>query len=628
MQTFAVLWLGSAVWLNCTGWVLAALHQLNPAGYAVALLPGILLALVWLKKNPPAFHPPKLSRRFRRPLPAIFLFLTALIFLGGILHAPSNYDALTYRLPRMMNWLLAGKWFWIPTLNDRMNFSGVAWEWLALPFLALTRSDRGLFLINALGFLLLPGLLFSVFRQLGVARRVAWTWMWFLPLAAYGYATQAGSIGNDLTGTVFGLLSVHFGLRARRSGRVTDVWLAGLAAALMTGVKLSNLPLALPCLVAVWPALKQLPKKFTGSLAVAGLAVLISAVPIMALNQIYAGGWNGDPQNIHQVQIKNPAAALLGNSILLAEASLMPPVLPGSGQISSWLVHGFPEFLKKDFPRLFNNKLNELPGEEGAGLGLGISLSLLIVSGVAVWGFRRGGFLKGVFLLLPPVVLASWISALVYMAKMGSESGPRLLLPYYPLVLIPWLLLPAQSQLLRRQAWRVFLAVMALSALPVIILSVTRPLWPAQSVSAWLTHAQPENKFRQRLATTYAAYARRNDVLAPLRSALPEDAREIGFIASGNDTDYSLWRPFGQRKVKYVRHDIRHFLETPDVEWLVVKQNIWPQVSAIPLETWAREHHAQIVLTTPIVELVSWGPENWCVLRLEKPAHPENAAAP
>ena len=24
----------------------------------------------------------------------------------------------------------------------------------------------------------MPGLLFSVFRQVGVARKVAWTWMW------------------------------------------------------------------------------------------------------------------------------------------------------------------------------------------------------------------------------------------------------------------------------------------------------------------------------------------------------------------------------------------------------------------------------------------------------------------
>src|SRR5665213_251136 len=191
MQTIALLWLIGAVWLNCAGWTLAILHRLNPAGCALALLPGILVALAWLKKNPPSFRPQKISRRFRRPLPAVYLLLAALAFLGGFLYSPSNFDALTYRLPRMLNWLAAGHWFWIPTINERQNFSGAGWEWTALPFLALARSDGGMFLINALGFLLMPGLLFSIFRQLGVARKVAWAWMWLLPLA-YGFVTQAG----------------------------------------------------------------------------------------------------------------------------------------------------------------------------------------------------------------------------------------------------------------------------------------------------------------------------------------------------------------------------------------------------------------------------------------------------
>ncbi|MEI9863105.1 MAG: hypothetical protein WDN00_00810 [Limisphaerales bacterium] len=226
MPTVAILWLAGLVWLNLAGWLLAALHQLNPAGYALMLLPGFFLAGAWLKKNPPPpFRPQKFVRRFRRPLPFFFLLVTILVFLGGVLYAPNNFDALTYRLPRMLNWLAAGHWFWIPTINERQNVSGVVWEWIAMPMLALTRLDRGLFLINAIGFLLMPGLLFSIFRRLGVARRVAWTWMWLVPLA-YGYATQAGGIGNDLTGTVLLLLSVYHGLRARQF-RCADGRLAG-----------------------------------------------------------------------------------------------------------------------------------------------------------------------------------------------------------------------------------------------------------------------------------------------------------------------------------------------------------------------------------------------------------------
>jgi hypothetical protein len=619
MPTAFAIWICGCAYLICAGWLLSALHQLHPVGYALALLPGILIALLWLKKNPPTFRPQKIFRRCRRPLPAIFFLLAALVFLGGILYAPNNFDALTYRLPRMLNWLAAGKWFWISTINERQNYSGANWEWIALPFLSLLRSDRGMFLINALGFLLMPGLLFSIFRRLGVARKVAWTWMWLLPLA-YGYLTQAGSIGNDFLGALFCLLSIYFGLRARRSGRVTDVWLALLAAALLTGVKLSNLPLALPCLVAVWPALGQLKKNLAGSVAVIGIAAVISALPIMALNQIYTGSWNGDPQNEYRMQIKNPVAGLLGNGFLQAEQSLVPPVLPGSNKIHKRLFQALPESLKNGFPRLTSVKINELPGEEGAALDLAITLPLLLVSLIAVCGFQRAGSLKNIFSLWPPVVLAAWISVLVCMAKLGSEAGPRLMLPYYPLALVPWLLLPAQSCLLRWQSWRIFLALTAAAALPVLVLSMARPLWPAQTVTARLARAHPNNQNLQRLATTYAAYAHRNDILAPLRAGLPADAREIGFIAGSNDTDYSLWRPFGNRLVKDLRPDIDQFLEQPNVEWVVVKEDIWPEISPVPFEKWAQEHSAKIVLTQSIVELVSAGPQNWSLLHIEKPA--------
>ena len=617
MPAAFAIWICGCAYLICAGWLLAALHQISPVGYALALLPGIFLALARLKKNPPACRSQKIFRRFRRPLPAIFFLLAALVFLGGILYAPNNFDALTYRLPRMLNWLAAGKWFWISTINERQNYSGANWEWIALPFLALLRSDRGMFLINALGFLLMPGLLFSIFRKLGVARKVAWTWMWLLPLA-YGYLTQAGSIGNDFLGALFCLLSIYFGLRARRSGCVTDVWLALLAAALLTGVKLSNLPLALPCLMAVWPALGQLKKNLAGSVAVVGIAAVISALPIMALNQIYTGSWNGDPQNEYRMQIKNPVAGLLGNGFLQAEQSLVPPVLPGSNKIHKRLFAALPESLKKDFPRLASVKINELPGEEGAALDLAITLPLLLVSIVAVCGFRRTGL--NIFSLWPPVVLAAWISVLVCMAKLGSEAGPRLMLPYYPLALIPWLLLSAQNNLLRWRAWRIFLALTAVAALPVLVLSMARPLWPAQTVTARLARAHPNNQNLQRLATTYAAYSHRNDILAPLRSALPDDVREIGFIAGSNDADYSLWRPFGSRSVKDLRPDIARFLEQPNVEWVVVKEDIWPEISPVPLEKWAQEHSAKIVLTQPIVELVSAGPQNWSLLHIEKSA--------
>jgi hypothetical protein len=620
MQTVLPLWVCGWAWLNCAGWLLSAAGLLNATGYLLALVGGAAVFLFWCRSLPGAdahrFDWHLRFRRFRRPFPALFLLVAVLVLLGGMLHAPTNYDALTYRLPRLLHWLDAGYWHWIPTLNQRMNYSAPAWEWTAAPQLALLHSDRGLFFINVFGFLLLPGLFFSVFTQLGVKRRVAWAWMWLLPLA-YGYVTQAGSIGNDLTGAVFCLASVHYGLRARQSGRLGDVWLCGLAAALMTGNKLSNLPLLLPCLVAVWPALPRLRRHLVGSTAVLAVAALVSSAPTMVLNQFNAGSWNGDPQNLDQMQLRNPAAGWLGNGLLVAEQTFIPPVLPEARPLSQMINNSLPDWLVRAFPRLEKNRLNEFPGEEGAGLGLGVGLPLLLVVMASLGGLPRGGWRNGLK-LFPPVTLAAWVAALVFMARLGSEAGPRLMLPYYPLMIVPCLLLSAQARLLQFRPWRIFLAIAALGVLPILVLSVNRPLWPAQTVSARLAQTHPENRILKRLAETYATYARRNDVLAPVRLQLPADAREIGFIAGANDTDYSLWRPFGERSVLHLRHPAFDFLHQPGrAGWVVIKENAWPDFCPVPLDRWAADHHANLVCRIPVTTLVSWGAENWCVLRLD-----------
>ena len=617
----AALWICCWAYFGCVGWLLAVLHQLDTAAYAAALLPPVGFALFWRDRPRPAFSPPKFLRRFRRPLPAVFLGAAFLIFLGGALHAPANYDALTYRLPRMLNWFMAHRWFWIPTVNERVNYSGVAWEWTAMPLLALMRSDRALFLIDLSGFLLMPGLLFSIFRQLGVGPRVARVWMWILPLA-YGYATQAGSIGNDLPGAVFCLLSVCFGLRARRSGRFADVWLALLAAALLTGIKLSNAPLALPCLVAVWPALIRLREYLAASLVLAAVAVTISCVPIMALNQVYAGNWTGDPNNQYRMQVKNVRAAILGNGLLLAGETLMPPLLPDARTLTAALERKLPAswaaLLKREFPRFYMARLNELPGEEGSGLGLGIIFLLLVGAVGAGKGVRR--IAAACCLNFRSLVwLAAWVAGLVYVAKMGSEATARLMLPYYPLMLVPCLLLSGHNRLRRRRVEWVFAAVTALSILPALVLSASRPLWPGQSVCEQLAARHPGDAGLRRMAAVYSTYAHRNDLLAPLRAQLPADAGQIGFIAGSNDAVYSLWRPFGRRRVIDLGQRAPQFLKQPgEIEWLVVKDSEWPIFCPIPLAAWAQANHFQIVSSTVIVELVSWGGQTWTVLRQQK----------
>jgi hypothetical protein len=624
---FYLLWAAACA---LTGWTLSALHWLTLAGYAV-MLPLVIIGLAWLTRGPVGMMPrihrrwaPVLFRRFRRPLPLIYLVVLVLVFVGAIRYAPANYDGLTYRLPRMLHWLSARGWTWIFTNNDRMNFSGTGWEWMAMPLLVL-RSDRALFLINAVGFLLLPGLVFSVFRRAGVARRAAWAWMWILP-AAFGYALQAGSIGNDFPGAVFCLISVHYGLRARSSGRVEDIWLAGLAAAIMTGIKISNLPLLLPGLAAAGPALKHLRRRWAAGMLIAVVALVISAIPTAALNIKYTGRWTGDPDNRSQVEVHNPLVAFLGNSLLVSQQLLMPPFLPEARRADAWLNQHLPDSWKQElgqgFPRYAMSQLNELPQEEGATLGIGIAM-LLLAAAVAPWcrtGKKNQSTGTGRW-NLSSVGPAAWVAGLFFMLKMGSEADARIMLPYYPLVMIPILTLPGQDRLARRAGWRMLALLVSLSVLPGLILTPPRPLWPVQTISGWLSRRHPDSSFARRLTTVYSCYRNRNDVLAPLRAGLPDNATTIGFIAGVNDSDYSLWRPFGQRQVVHLWNGTPQtpVRLPPAVEWIVVKRVVWPDVSPVPLEEWAVQHRVEIVYSVPIRSFASAGEETWCLLHVRQP---------
>src|SRR5882724_7635511 len=258
MRTIAI-WIWFCAYLNCAGWFLSAIRQLNATGYSIALVVFFTVLFVWRKNFSPChdFHFQKFLHRFRKPFPLAFLILAAMAFLGGAIHAPTNYDALAYRIPRILHWLAADQWHWIHANFPRVNQRACGIEWVSAPLIALFKTDRLLFLINIVSFLFLPGLIFSVFTRLGVRRRVARHWMWIVP-TGYCFLLQAGSMGNDLFGAPFALAAIDFALRAKISKSPRDFFASILAAALMTSAKTSDLPLLLPWAIAILPSLKFL----------------------------------------------------------------------------------------------------------------------------------------------------------------------------------------------------------------------------------------------------------------------------------------------------------------------------------------------------------------------------------
>ncbi|HOX56944.1 MAG TPA: hypothetical protein P5205_12155 [Candidatus Paceibacterota bacterium] len=620
------VWIWVSVLASVAGWGLSALGQLNRAGYAafaVVAAIGIWLGrrkLRWVVAEP-VFNWRKARVRFRRWLPACFLGLAFLVLLGGALYPPSNHTAMSYRTPRVLHWLAEGNWHWIHTPNYRMNLRCCGIEWLSAPVLLFMKSDRALFLINFVSFLLLPGLTYSVLTRLGVRRQVAWWWMWLLP-TGYSFLLQAGSLGNDAYPAVYALAAVDFGLRAWESRRLSDLCLSILSAALLTGAKATNLPLLLPCGLVVLGLVPLLLRRPAMTFATVLLGATVSFLPTAALNMRYCGDWSGLNMEKTGMDMKSPVVGIWGNALLLAK-NFVPPFLPQAG----WWNHSarsiVPPAITSRMDRSFEEGylgLGEMPVEDTTGIGFGISW-LVVISVLAAWLIRskaQGAWTGSRFIprqLRWLLVVAPWGALLAYCMKSGIVDAGRLISAYYAL-LLPLLLISArQAEIVRRRWWRVMACGVVLLAVPVLVLTPGRPLWPAQTILSRLVAWKPDQRLLKRALTVYSVYDVRSDTLAGVRAMLPAGLSVVGFVGTCDDIDISLWRPFGSRRVK-------HILLSDSLEQIRSRQILYAVVGEAnllenntTLAAWQARTGAQVVATTTATMTVSQGPRNWSLVR-------------
>ena len=623
---WAKVWILLCVYLNAAGWALSALGCLDSLGYGLVVGGGLLgFLFVWKKGGISlgSVSRTKLRWRFSHFFPAFFVLLCGLAFLGGALYLPNNYDALTYRFPRVLHWLSIHRWHWIDGSEARMNYSAPGFEWLMTPLFAFTGSNRFFFLINIISYAMLPGLVYAAFTRLGVARRVAWYWMWLLPCGGC-FIAQAGSIGNDAFSAVYFLSAIHFTLQARISRKASDLWFGAMAAALLTVSKASNIPLLLPWLLAALPALGLLRKRIFATAIVSCLALFASFAPLAIMNIRHTGKWTGCLENSSTIQIKNPFYGVLGNGLQLLTRNAMPPVMPlaqmWNKKASGFMACPIGKKFLFDFPRL-DLKWSELDSEEAAGLGLGLSALLTI----SVFAGLRGNpqAQRGVASSILRLKTGAWIctgsgiALLAYMSKMGSESTARLIAPYYPAIIAGLLLLPSMASLTRKRWWKACAVLAALCALPIIILNPSRPLWPALTVCKKAATSYPKSPLVARAQTVYSVYRDRADSLAPLREKyLSSKDKIVGFIGA-DDSEISLWRPFGQRKVQavtpknlplFVDNQLLIFARAEGIESLFHQS----------MKQWLKATGAEVIGKETLLQKAQRGETEWFVIKLEK----------
>jgi hypothetical protein len=619
MQAITI-WIWFCAYLNCAGWTLSALHELNAGGYAVVLAVWFVALFVWRKKNSAHILPQirwlKYCRRFRHLFPLAFLVLAAMAFLGGALYAPSNYDALAYRLPRVLHWLAADHWHWIHTIFQRVNTRACGIEWVSAPFLALLKTDRPLFLINMVSFLFLPGLIFSVFTRLGVRRRVAWHWMWIVP-TGYGFLLQAGSIGNDLFGAPFALAAVDFALRAKTSKSPRDFFASILAAALITA-KATGLPLLLPWALAILPSARLAWRWPARTAAVCALAFWASMLSMSIENARHTGDWTGMSAD-RPGMVKAPVFRTGVSAGLVVIQNLVPPVFPIADKWNQMVDQALSPGLRARLDQMMESPLcrfhvEQMQIEENAGLGFGVSF-LLLASLVAAYFARPANSVR----VSPWLTCVRWspvISLLAVLSESDLYPIARVLAPYYALLLPPLLACAGHERLLKLFWWRAAAFTVFFIAAGLLIISPARPLFPALDILGKARAHAPHSALLARMEEVYSVYRSRNDAFAPARAALPPGLKILG-MTTFDDPETSLWRPFGSWRIVHVcPGDTAVKLKAEGVEYILVRGEAFGKWFSGSLDDWLKQMDAQVVREIPLDLRAAQGPMDWYLVKL------------
>jgi hypothetical protein len=267
-------------------------------------------------------------------------------------------------------------------------------------------------------------------------------------------------------------------------------------------------------------------------------------------------------------------------------------------------------------------QLGEVPTEDWAGLGFGVSV-LLVVSLVAAFRVRNGKRRPPAAALAVPtplrrLVLAGfWLALGGYCVKSGMVTAARLISPYYALIIPTLLLGQGQAVIVRKRWWSVCSWGVVALAFVALVIQPGRQLWPQQAVLSKLLARYPESASLARAQKVYSVYTRRSDPLPQVRSLLPPDIRVVGFMGTADDISISMWRPFGTRRVALVLlDDTAVQIRQAGAQYVVVSGLLLKERNR-PLSAWLEQVQAEWVATTTATVTLTHGPQEWHIVRLK-----------
>jgi hypothetical protein len=196
-------------------------------------------------------------------------------------------------------------------------------------------------------------------------------------------------------------------------------------------------------------------------------------------------------------------------------------------------------------------------------------------------------------------------------------TGARLISPYYFLLAPVLLVHPGHSFVVRQRLWRfTALAVMALGA-SVLIVTPARPLFPVRTLFDACVARWPDNRLLERAQATYEVYRNRSDPVPGIRRFLPLSEPVVGFLGDPDDMDISLWKPYGQRRVKHVLlDDPGDKIRSRGIRYVVVSGG-YLMSQRVSLEDWLNHVGAELVGTEQATTKVSDGEQPWHAVLLK-----------
>jgi len=618
-MNWTVYYLIITTWFILCGSLFSFFNKLNTVCYTVVACLFIIL-LLFSSEKLRAIRLSSIKKiakpyRLRKTLFRAWLLVVILVGFGGVLHPPSNYDGVTYRLPRVLYWLQNEGWYWIGSINDRMDYSAQAQEWQFMPFFALGLGDRLLFLLNFIPYLLLPALVFKALLLFKCKSKWAWYAMWIFPLLS-GFVMQAASIGNDFIGAWLAIAAIAI-LHTSKPENTSRFIYSALAIGLLSGMKASNLPLYLPLgIVWLWELYLAKLKKFKAakiSLLAMALALCVSFAPTAVLNLKHTGDFFGAPQN--NLKVTGKAQGLVGNAYLVAVGCTELPINPIAKKMNADIAEsldntGFTSWVKSGFPRFTTSIGSEIPAEElsGAGLTFGVLFLFCLLASLQV--FLKQGLTKHNLICLV-VFAAACASVLAYSCMLASESAARLLLPYYLILLVPIYATASHGCFVwiprHRLTSTLLCTLPALLVLPGILLTPNRPLIPLEL----LTKVPLPESFIQRISAVDRVYSIRNNIFQNFAAPM-QGANKILFAGNGDNSVYSLFRV---KNAKIIELTSSNCAALEQGSYMLASEDGINQRIGMSIADYCRLYNAEIIYSQPIASKVGEGEVMWYLLR-------------